>query len=321
MQSHYEKRGEELTGDAKDKCPECGSHVIGKDTELGETFCRKCGYVTDLHSVSLEPEWNSFVPGVDKGNVRATPVDGRYAGPATRIDGSDRNLKGGQLVMAHKLRKQNSMMGHSRKDRRILPAIYELDRLGDLLNVSQVTKDETIRIYRMAIDEDLIRGGTIKGFAAAALGVALKIQKSPKSLKDVIAKSEEPASMVRKDYRALIFMLTETEKRPLHMRPSARSPVEYLSKLASSSGASQRSALIARDILDYAKAAGITGGKDPAGLAVAAMYLGVKHNNEQVTQDKLAYAGNITSVTLRSRATEMERLLPIGDILKKYKTE
>jgi len=56
---------------------------------------------------------------------------------------------------------------------------------------------------------------------------------------------------------------------------------------------------------------GITAGKDPAGLAAAAIYVASLLENERRTQKEIAQAAQVTEVTVRNRYKELMKELGI----------
>jgi len=50
-------------------------------------------------------------------------------------------------------------------------------------------------------------------------------------------------------------------------------------------------------------------GKDPKGLAAAALYIAAKASTERLTQTEIADAARITEVTLRTRAKQIKQFL------------
>jgi len=57
----------------------------------------------------------------------------------------------------------------------------------------------------------------------------------------------------------------------------------------------------AMDILMKARKLKATTGKDPVGLAAAALYIASVQNNEKRTQTTIAQAAGVTEVTIRNR--------------------
>ncbi|MCD6538125.1 hypothetical protein J7L18_05885 [Candidatus Bathyarchaeota archaeon] len=91
-------------------------------------------------------------------------------------------------------------------------------------------------------------------------------------------------------------------------RPSALS---FLARIAGEadlpSGALETAAKILREANE--KRASL--GKDPRGLAAAALYIASKMQGWNVTQKELARAANITEVTVRNRYRQLCRALKI----------
>ena len=59
--------------------------------------------------------------------------------------------------------------------------------------------------------------------------------------------------------------------------------------------------LHAAKVLKIAQENKESAGKDPMGLAAAALYLACVRNNENMTQRDIAQAANVTEVTIRNR--------------------
>ena len=76
----------------------------------------------------------------------------------------------------------------------------------------------------------------------------------------------------------------------------------------------EKTRLDAIEFLVKARKLGITTGKNPIGIASAALYLSCVYNNESITQAQIAEAAGVTSVTVRTRyknlVTEMKNEMP-----------
>ena len=78
----------------KDRCPRCGKGTLVTDTNTGENFCGKCGYVLTDQSVESGPEWRSFSKEEHEGRSRAgvpTSLAMHDMGLATIIGPTDRD--------------------------------------------------------------------------------------------------------------------------------------------------------------------------------------------------------------------------------------
>jgi transcription initiation factor TFIIB len=65
-------------------------------------------------------------------------------------------------------------------------------------------------------------------------------------------------------------------------------------------------------IISRAKEEGITAGKDPGGVAAAALYIAGIVTDDRYTQREIADAASVTEVTVRNRYKEMVRKLEIS---------
>jgi transcription initiation factor TFIIB len=78
-------------------------------------------------------------------------------------------------------------------------------------------------------------------------------------------------------------------------------PLEYISKNAGKAGLSGEIKKKTNRKVREAKRRRLTIGKDPRGIAAAALYITCKLGGKKVTQKDIASAANITEVTLRNR--------------------
>jgi transcription initiation factor TFIIB len=89
--------------------------------------------------------------------------------------------------------------------------------------------------------------------------------------------------------------------RELDLKMPIDDPIKYVLKIASHVRLSQKNQNTALTILEKAKKLKADVGKDPAGLAAAALYIAAKSHGEKVTQNQLAKAAGVTVVTVRNR--------------------
>ena len=78
-------------------------------------------------------------------------------------------------------------------------------------------------------------------------------------------------------------------------------PSNYISRYVSNLQLSQKTHTTAIKLLEKAQKQDITSGKNPLGLAAAAIYAASKLNEEKRTQNEVASVIGITEVTLRNR--------------------
>jgi transcription initiation factor TFIIB len=169
----------------------------------------------------------------------------------------------------------------------------ELDRLTDKLHVPANVKESSAVVYRKALDHGLVRGRSIAAIAAASLYAACRSSETPRTLKEVAAASRIRKKDVARCYRLLL--------RELEMSMPVEDPIRCISKIASRAEISMQTQQSAIRVLKDARKKGVVAGKDPMGLAAAALYVACVLENEKKTQKEIAEIANVTEVTVRNR--------------------
>jgi transcription initiation factor TFIIB len=187
--------------------------------------------------------------------------------------------------------------------RNLSVAMAELDRLSYALNLSDNVKEGAATLYRKALTLDLVRGRSIDAFVAASLYAACRLLQVPRPLSLVCDESKRTRKEVSMTYRLL---LTE-----LDLKPPIDSPFKYVSVLAHDLEISRPTERRAVTLLEEAKAKKGLIGKDPRGLAAAALYLACELNGERVVQRRVAKRAETTEVTLRNRYRGLKKVLGI----------
>ena len=86
-------------------------------------------------------------------------------------------------------------------------------------------------------------------------------------------------------------------------------PLTYVSKIAEKNGISGKAQGAAIAILREARRTRVSAGKDPMGLAAAALYIACLQHNERKTQKDIAEAAGVTEVTIRNRYKTLKKQL------------
>jgi len=179
----------------------------------------------------------------------------------------------------------------------------ELDRLSDKVHIPSSVKEKAAVIYRKALEKGLVRGRSIAAISAAALYSACRTSETPRALREIAEASLVDKKDVARCYRLLLRELN------LHM-PIAE-PLTYVSKIAEKTGISGPTQGFAVKIINKAKASRAAAGKDPMGLAAAALYIACLQGNEKKTQKDIAEAAGVTEVTVRNRYKSLKRQLEL----------
>jgi transcription initiation factor TFIIB len=285
-----------------DKCPECASKNLVHDNDSGETICGDCGLVLFEQMMDKGPEWRAFTQEEKTSRSRVgmpTSYSIHDKGLSTAISQVDRDAFGRKLPLSTRLQMwrlrkwQIRSRVHSSTDRNLAQAMAELERLSSKVSISPPIKEKAAVAYRKALDKGLVRGRSINAIAAAALYAACRKSGSPRTLSEISEASLVDKKDVARCYRLLLQELD------FHMPIS--DPLTYVSKIAEKTRISGKTQGTAIAILREARQKRFSAGKDPMGLAAAALYIACLQNNEKSTQKDIAEAAGVTEVTVRNR--------------------
>ena len=300
----------EVKGRTAQKCPECGSANLIHDYDTGETICGKCGLVLNEQMIDKGPEWRAFTQE-EKASRSRVGVPTSYSvhdkGLSTAIGRVDRDAFGRKLPLSTRLQMwrlrkwQIRSRVHSSVDRNLAQAMAELDRLSDKLYIPGPVKEKAAVIYRKALEKGLVRGRSIAAISAASLHAACRSTETPRTLREISEASLVDKKDIARCYRLLL--------RELDIQMPIADPLTYVSKIAEQTGISGDTQGFAIEILRQARAKRAASGKDPMGLAAAALYIACLQNNEKKTQKDIAEAAGVTEVTVRNRYKSLRRQL------------
>jgi len=291
------------------KCPRCGSTHLISDPENGEMVCANCGLVVEEELIDRGPEWRAFTADEKKSRTR-TGLGMSYTlydkGLSTVFNGY-RDAQGNRLkdetrIKMDRLRRYDNRSKFDETWRRNLSiAMAELDRVTASLHLPQSVKEQAALIYRRALKMDLIRGRSIDAFVAASIYAACRQSKVPRPLKEITKTSTREHSEVARTYRLLI--------REMKLKMPVDDPMKFIPSIASKLNLRRDTEQYAIDILMRAKDKHGLTGKDPRGVAAAALYMACIDNDDKRIQKAVAEAAGTTEVTLRNRLRGLESTL------------
>lgn len=296
-------------------CSECGSSAVVEDVSRGERVCGGCGLVLSDHRIDTGAEWRAFSSEESDARSRVgAPI--RYSvhdkGLSTVIDWRDRDTAGKKLSPTrrseiYRLRKwQIRSRVHSSMDRNLAQAMSELERLSSQLGIPAPIRERAALLYRKSIQKKLVRGRSIEAMVAATLYAACRMQQKPRPLDEVADSSRVDRKKLGQCYRLLT--------RSLSIKIPLSNPVDYISRFASQLSLSSPVQLRTVEILQQSRELGLTIGRDPLGLAAAAIYVASIMLDERRTQREIAEVARVTEVTVRNRYKEIVRKLGIDSM-------
>ena len=291
------------------KCPSCNKSSLLVDDDSGELLCSMCGIVVSENRESDGPEWRSFAnDGGDKSRVGAgTSITMHDMGLSTMISPTNKDATGKPLSSTMKksidrLRTWNTRSQvNSASDKNLRQALSEMDILKDKLSLTDAVIEKAAYIYRKANEKKLVKGRSIHGLVASCIYAACRDTQTPRTLDDVADGINVRRKDVARCYR-LIF-------RELDLKIPVADPINGVARIASKAGLGEKTKRKAVMLLNKAKKIGMVAGKDPMGLAAAALYLACIADGGNTTQRNISDASGVTEVTIRNRCVGLKKLL------------
>jgi len=296
------------------KCPKCGNVNIITDEENGERICSSCGLVLESDIIDMGPEWRAFT-STEKDTRSRTGLGTSltlYDKGLSTVFRGDRDASGKRLntearIKMDRLRRYDNRSKFDETWRRNLSiAMAELDRMTVILSIPGNIKEQAALIYRKALKADLVRGRSIDAFVAASIYAACREAEVPRPIKKISEASTRDHSEVARTYRLLI--------RELKLRMPVDDPTKFVASIAAKLKLRRETEQKAVEILRKAKVRYGLSGKDPRGLAAAALYMACLSKNDRRIQKNVALAAGTTEVTLRNRLRGLENTL--GEVVK-----
>jgi len=295
--------------DTASSCPHCGGSKILSDRRTGERVCGTCGLVVTETIMDTGPEYRVF--NIQEGNDRRRTGTGYSMsiydkGLSTVIKG-DKDASGKRLDyetqrrMRRLQRQDNRSKVNETHARNLSIAMAELDRMVSELHLPKNVKENAALIYRKTLKKDLIRGRSIDAFVAASVYAACRLLQVPRPLKEVTKISKRLHSEVAMTYRLI--------HKELNLKPPVDGPFKFIPSIAAKLEIQQPTEQLAMNILKKADEIKALTGKDPRGLAAAALYMACQETKEKRVQRVIAKAAGTTEVTLRNRYRGLKQAL------------
>lgn len=295
-------------------CSECGSKDIVRDNEKGELICATCGLVLTDHRIDTGPEWRAFT-SAEKDSRARTGAPANFAihdkGLSTMIDWRDHDTAGRrfsakQRAQIYRLRKwQIRSRVHSSVDRNLAQAMTELDRLSSQIGLSKGIKELAAMLYRKVIVKRLIRSRSIDALVAAAIYAACRLRESPRSLEEIADHSRVSKKKIGANYRQLAMKL--------HLKMPIPGPEKYVTRYITELQLPPEVQQKTMEVLALARQdRRLITGRDPRGLAAAAIYIASILVDHRITQRAIARIAGVTEVTVRNRYKELVRKLKLS---------
>ena len=253
----------------------CSALLIQKDSELG---CNECGKIFENESIFQETSNSS--------KITSTLVDDN-----TIISNSTIDAYGKKFLDPKTVKKLQFWDRRSKKrNQSRLKANHEISRLCETMGIPDFVKKRSEEIFIESQRKKLLRGRDSNIFSIACLYAACRELNIPKNLATISYNSEFGEREIFSDYKTIF--------KNLELSVSIQSPIMFLSKIANKTNPPIETSvqILARKIIENFKE---SAGKDPQGVAGAALYLATMSRGKKVTQTQISKASGVTEATIR----------------------
>lgn len=272
------------------------------DSARGEILCASCGAVLADKVEDSGPEQRLFTMEDYENKSRtglASTLSIHDKGLSTMIGTANKDASGNSISSSMKyafnrLRTWDNRSKSNNEERNLKSAFVILGATQSKLNISDAVVERSAYLYRKALTKNITRGRTISGMILSALYVACREYNVPRTLQDIASAGNISFKDLSRHYRVLVHALG--------LQVNSFDPSDFVSRIGTAVGLSEKAKRDALDILYKSKKKGITSGKNPISLAATAIFLSGIINKENVTQNKIAKISGISSVTIRNVA-------------------
>lgn len=275
--------------DEEKKCPRCGStHIITTSTY---EVCENCGLVLEDSPVSVGKEWRAFdIEQVQEKSRSSTSneLEKEYAQVWEKEKGY-----GGNILNFSKGKKLRNIK-------------EEIKRISDKLRLSRDIRRTAKQLISKYLSKKNIRSKKMPAIVSAALYISARKTGRPKPIDKFVRKTHIEKQEISKGYRRIREVLT--------LKVNPPKPESYAVSFAQDLSLSGKCIEWTQKIIKHARERRLVLGKDPSGLAAAAVYLASELTNEKRNQEKIAETAAITKIMVVSRYRELKSEL--SDFLK-----
>lgn len=296
-------------------CPECDQDDNIFDYHSGEIICGNCGVVLQPLLIDHGIEWCAY--NSEEQNQRSrigSPLSYTIfdKGLSTIIDRRDQDARGHKLTpqkrmeVARLRRWQMQTRYHTSVEKNLSIAMGELERVSAIMGLQKSIKETAALIYRRVLKIKSMQCRNIVLMMTASIYLACRQRNLPLSFYDFSKDNLINRRNLLKYYRHLL--------QSLKIHSPSVSPMVYISKFSHNLRLSYQAQDLALKILLQARTKGLFFGKDPIGLAAAAIYLASQTTKEKRSQREIAHITNTTEVTIRVRSLEFKKRINLNTL-------
>ncbi len=275
-------------------CPECHAGVARERTEA---VCGGCGLVVAEDPLDRGPDWRRHGGrGRDNRRVGAPLTRTRHdRGLSTEIGyGSGRstwNSSRQRRRFARLRRQHNRAQVRSKIERNRIYAFSEIRRLTAALDLPASIRERACVLFERAQGEDLLRGRSIEGFAAATVYAHCRSSGLARSREEILDAARADSQELKAAYDAL--------NREIGLETGPIDPAQFIPRFSSELELPDDIERRALELASEAAEDGLVNGRNPCGVAAGCLYTAAVEAGYPLTQAAVADVADVSAVTVR----------------------
>ena len=292
----------------KESCSVCNNTKTIFDSESYETICATCGVViNEGKDLVIDSDFAKSILTVDRSGKSTrdtvnTPLTYPDMGLSTSIANSNIDANGVALDPRnrdsfYRLRKQNKYASNRARQRNLTSAFFFLTSMRDKLHLTDAAVQRSAHHYRKALDMNMAKGRSIKALIVASTYAACRELSTPKTIQEIAQTIDADAVFAARCFRLLT--------RRLKWSPPKVDGDTYLNRLANIMTIRGKAYMTALEIMNIVKKSHVSEGKNPRALAAAALYVACEVENVEISQAKIANAGDLSIISIRKRVADI----------------
>jgi len=271
----------------------CTNVVV--DNERGSVICLDTGEVIEEGQVFIGPDWRAYTSEewIKRAHMGSITYKVHDSGLSTEVDLSIKKYR--ESVKNRKLALIQRRTRVYKNERKIVEALTYLNQMCALINLPDQVSETAALLLRKIFSSIQPRVDKLKILALASIVLASRKHGIPVRVRELLARFNIDEEEYWKFISDVYF------KADINEFKAYVDPRKYLPSIISNLQLSQKAYVLAAKIIDILKREGLAEGKDPAGIAAAAVYIASILVDEKKTQKQVAEAANVTEVTIRNR--------------------
>ncbi|HEX7818066.1 MAG TPA: transcription initiation factor IIB, partial [Nitrososphaeraceae archaeon] len=197
----------------KVECQNCKDETVIFDHGTGEKICSGCGIVLSVEREYIDPllDTNTNLSNMNLGTPSSLAHHDKNLSTMisySNVDADGVAISVDQRSAIQRMRRWNKISNNNRSYHRNLKNAFSvLIRIKDKLSLSETIIEKSAYYYRKILDQNLIKGRSIRGFVVACVYVSCREMNVPRTIEEIAEISNTDKIFAGKCYRLLVRKL------------------------------------------------------------------------------------------------------------------